>query len=70
MQANTAKKEFLAAGDAKKRMIVSELLWNLSLESREVASIQYKTPFDVIAKAPKKGNLNELLRGQDSNLEF
>ena len=66
-QANTAKKEFLAANDAKKRVIVSELLWNLSLENKLVRSLQYKTPFDVIAKAPKNGDLNTMLGGRESN---
>ena len=66
-QANTAKKEFLAANDEKKRVIVSELLWNLSLESKLVRSIQYKKPFDVISKAPKNGNLESMLPGLDSN---
>ena len=66
-QANTAKKEFLAAGDAKKRVIVSELLWNLSLENKLVRSLQYKTPFDVIAKAPKNGDLNTMLGGLESD---
>ncbi len=30
-------------------------------------SLQYKTPFDVIAKAPKNGNLNTMLGGLESD---
>jgi site-specific DNA recombinase len=52
-QASTSQKEFLDGDDTKKRKVVESLLWNLSLKDKKVASIKYKTPFDILAKAPK-----------------
>jgi hypothetical protein len=66
-QANKAKREFLAADDLKKRMIVEELLSNLSIENRSVAQVHYKRPFDIIAKAPKTASISTLLGDMDSN---
>ncbi len=67
LQGSRAKKEFIEANDSRKRTIVEKLLWNLSIENGIVASIQYKKPFDVIAKAPKYANSHSLLGDMDSN---
>jgi site-specific DNA recombinase len=61
LQANKARKEFLEADDTKKREIVENLLWNLSLESKNIVTVKYKSPFEVIAKAPKNGSISTLL---------
>jgi len=61
LRASRARKEFLDANDSKKREIVENLLWNLSIKNKSVASIKLKSPYDVIAKAPKNANISELL---------
>ena len=61
LRASRAKKEFLEANDTKKRSIIENLLWNLSMKNKEVASMSLKSPYDVIFKAPKTGQILELL---------
>ena len=60
-QGNKAKKEFLAANDVKKRIIIENLLSNLSIEKQRVAKVQFKMPFDIIAKASKTASISTLL---------
>lgn len=67
LRGSRARKEFLKADDFKKHEIMKNLLWNLSIKNKTVASIQYKNPYQVLAKAPKKGNVLSLLRDLDSN---
>ena len=67
LQASRAKKEFIDADDFKKREIVEKLLWNLFMENKKVASISFKSPFDIMFRAPKNGDFSTLLRDLDSN---
>jgi hypothetical protein len=64
---NSARKEYLAADDEQKRVLVSELLWNLSIGGRKVQDLQFKSVYSMIAKHPKPGNLDEVLEILDSN---
>ena len=57
-QASASQKEFLEGDDAKKRKVVEELLWNLSLKNKKVASIKYKSPFHILAKVPKNADFS------------
>lgn len=63
LQANTSSKEFLDGDDEKKREVVKNLLWNLTIKDKNIVKIQYKSPFDVIAKMPKNGQISQMLRG-------
>jgi site-specific DNA recombinase len=67
LRGSRAKKEFLAADDFKKHEIMKNLLWNLSVKNKTVASIHYKSPYEVLAKAPKNAQIFGLLRDLDSN---
>ena|GEM_PF-1254866 len=67
LQGSRATKEFLGAGENKKRVILENLLWNLSIKNGKVAQIQYKTPYHILAKAPKTGSNSMLLPVGDSN---
>lgn len=67
LQANKAQKEFLEGDDQEKREVLEKLLWNLSLKSKSVASIKLKTPFDVMYKSPKDGDISTLLPDLGSN---
>jgi hypothetical protein len=66
LRGSRAKKEFLAADDLKKHEIMKNLLWNLSLKNKSVAQIKYKSPYQVLAKAPKKDDILSLLGDLDS----
>ena len=48
---------YLKAPDTEKRNIVSELLWNLSVKDRKIAQVSYRNPYDILAKAPKNGDI-------------
>src|SRR5690606_33183742 len=50
------------------RVVAEKLLWNLSIKDQEVAEVSLKSPYDVIAKSPKKGDFTELCPGEDLNL--
>lgn len=65
LQANKAQKEFLDGDNQQKREVVEKLLWNLSLKSKSVASIKLKSPFDIMFKAPKNGDISTLLHVWD-----
>ena len=67
LQGSRATKEFLEAGEMKKRVIVEKLLWNLSFANGEMAQIQYKSPYHILAKIPKNASNSMLLRDRDSN---
>jgi site-specific DNA recombinase len=61
LEGSRATSEFLEAKNEKKHSILENLLWNLSIENGEVAQVQYKTPFHILAKAPKDGSISTML---------
>lgn len=62
LRASKAKKEYLEAENDRKRKVIQPLLWNLTLQNQKVASNKLKMPYDIMYKAPKKGDLAVLLR--------
>jgi len=60
-QASTASKKFVEGSDEKKRMILENLLWNLTIKDGKVAQIQYKSPYQILANAPKTGSISSML---------
>jgi hypothetical protein len=67
LEASRAKKEFLDADDYKKREIITNLLWNLSIKNKKVAQMSFKSPYNVLARTPKSATISELRRVRDSN---
>lgn len=67
LEASRAKKEFLEADDFEKRNILENLCWNLSVKDKIIHNISLKSPFSIIAKAPKNGDILTLLGNRDSN---
>ncbi|MFA6158348.1 MAG: recombinase family protein [Candidatus Paceibacterota bacterium] len=61
LTASRAKKEFLDGDDAKKHTILKNLLWNLSIKDKKVASLKLKDVFEVMRKAPKTDDISTLL---------
>jgi site-specific DNA recombinase len=66
-QGITMRNEFLNASDEKKQEILKVVLWNLSLQSKEIVDIQYKSPYQLLAKSAKNLSLSEMLGCRDSN---
>jgi site-specific DNA recombinase len=62
LQGSRATSEFLEADDLKKRTILEKLLGNLSIKDGKVEQIQFKSPYHVLANAPKNGSNLMLLR--------
>jgi len=67
LEASRAKKEFLKGDDQKKRNILESLCWNLSVKDKNIQTVSLKSPFDIMLKAPKNGDISTLLPGLESN---
>ena len=67
LEATRAKKDFVNADDNRKRNILEKLLWNLTIESRELAEVSYRMPYQVLANTPKNCDFLTLLGRRDSN---
>lgn len=50
-----------------KEEILNSVCWNFSISNGEIASIQYKKPFDMIAKLPKNADFRNWWTIADSN---
>jgi hypothetical protein len=61
LQGSRAKKEFLEASETKKRTIVEKLLWNLSIEDKTVAQVQYKSEYFILSNIDKNAPTSTLL---------
>jgi len=57
----SAANDYLSAPPEEKRILVSELLWNLKLSMGEIKDFQFKKPYDVIANGPKPTSLALML---------
>ena len=67
LEASRAAKEFMDGNDLKKRNILENLCWNLSVKDKNIQTVSLKSPFDIMLKAPKNGDISTLLRDLDSN---
>ncbi|MBP6974909.1 MAG: recombinase family protein [Candidatus Pacebacteria bacterium] len=61
LTANKAKKEFLEATDNRKSILMKRLLWNLEIQSKEMASSSFKMPYELLKKSPKNGDFLQML---------
>jgi len=55
------RKMYFDMPDEGKKEILFNLLSNITIKERKVVSLQWKTPFDIIAKPPQKGDFVNLL---------
>lgn len=60
LEANRAKKEFLDGDDCKKRNILENLCWNLSIKERNIHAVSLKSPFDIMWKTPKNADFKTM----------
>ena len=68
LEASRATDDFLIGNDGQKRKVIEKLLWNLSITNRTVANHSFKSPYEVLARSPKTGDILTLCAGEDSNL--
>lgn len=66
---NRAVLEFADASPEQKHRIIKSLLWNFSVKDKKVLETNFKSPYHVLANAPKNGDLNSMLPDKDSNLD-
>ncbi len=67
LEASRAMNDFLTADDEQKRKVIEKLLWNLSIKNRTVAQQSFKSPYSILAKSPKTGDILTLCAELDSN---
>ncbi len=67
IEASRAMDDFLNGHDDEKRKIMEKLLWNLSIKNQNVAQHKFKSPYEVLAKSPKMGEISMLCAGRDLN---
>ncbi len=67
LQPIRAMSGFSEADIQKKRNIISNILWNLSIKDGETAQLQYKSPYDILAKVPQNAPYSKMLPDMDSN---
>jgi site-specific DNA recombinase len=68
LQACNASFEYLDADGFKQFEMLKKLLWNLKVKDKNVQCYQFKKPYQLMAEAPKKMNIDEWCPGQESNL--
>lgn len=54
---NKAAELYLSASEVAKRNHLQKLLSNISIKNQSVLSYQFKSPYDVLSKTPKNGDL-------------
>jgi site-specific DNA recombinase len=62
---NRAISEFESSNPEKKRKLASNLLWNFEVKDKSVANYSFRTPYHVLANAPKNGDSDEMLAAWD-----
>ncbi|MDB5275014.1 MAG: hypothetical protein JWO58_3381, partial [Chitinophagaceae bacterium] len=61
IQGNTAQERFLTAEPEQQKIVVAEVLWNLLVKEGETQEVRYRSFYEVLAKAPKNGDLEIML---------
>ncbi len=60
LSASVAKKEFLEQDNIKKRKVLGNVLWNLTIENKDLASYKLKDPYQRMAEVSKNCTFAEL----------
>lgn len=61
LRACTGSFDYLNSNDDQKFELIKILLWNLKIEDQKIKVYQLKKPYQLMAQAPKKMDLNEWL---------
>ena len=57
LRASRSQKEFLNADDNEKREIIEKIVWNLSFKNQNMLEYQFKSPYSILANAPKNADI-------------
>jgi len=68
LESNQAVLKFKNSKPEQRNLILNEILWNLSVKDKKVAQYKYRTYYDILANAPKSGDLATLLTVTVMNL--
>lgn len=68
IQGNTAQERFLMAEPEHQKIVATEVLWNLLVKEGKTEEVRYRSFYDVLAKAPKNGDLEIMLAYWVSNI--
>jgi site-specific DNA recombinase len=66
-QGNTMSKRYSDASPQEKRNILSGALSNSTLKDRNIVSLQYKSPYNLLARTPVNASFSTLLPDRESN---
>lgn len=61
IRGNTAQFRFLNAEPEQQKIIAAEVLWNLLVKDGKTEEVRYRSYYEVLAKAPKNGDLENML---------
>ena len=61
LRGNYLRDSYLTANDTTKRLIASEALWNVSVRKGNAEEVRYRSPYAILAKAPKNGDIEKML---------
>jgi hypothetical protein len=70
IQGSRAAEKYLLVDDVEKREMLQKLLSNITIENGNVAQIQFKSPYDLLAATPKNADFQTLLAVWDSIFLF
>lgn len=70
LRACKAKEEFIGGGAEEKHNFLQELLWNLTIEDKKIASVSYNMPYLAISKVPQNCTFEQMLGRKGSNLRM
>jgi hypothetical protein len=62
LQGISAQNDYIRAEPEEKRIVLQDLLWNLSFNNKIMQDLQYKPVFALIAKEPKPTDFETMLR--------
>lgn len=61
IQGSTAVNRFLSAEPEQQKIIAGQVLWNLAVKDGRIEEVRYRSFYKVLAEAPKKTDLENLL---------
>jgi site-specific DNA recombinase len=67
LTASRAKKDFLSKDDFGKRKVAEKLLWNLTIENKNLASYKLKEPYQMMVGTLQVRDFSAMRVGRDSN---
>ncbi len=68
LQGISAYNDYVDADPDEKKELLSELLWNFSIQNKIVQDFRFKPTYEAIAKEPKPTNFAMMCPGEDLNL--